>query len=157
MYKKKEIMNITAVRDGSQYIMTFSKTQGYFAYMPVSSKSFNKSCLLIANPSAKGGMSHKWIKAGSNSNLSLTDCLNKFQEPSLSYLPIARERTYQFLWIELPWPGKSSEHLRTTYGNTDSCFDLIRSHHQCIPWSQATTECIAETTNEPTDAYFQSS
>ena len=54
------------------------------------------------------------------------------------------------LWIELPW----SENLLNTYTrHTEglaSCFDLIRSHQQCIPWSPpldnepATTDCRAE-------------
>ena len=54
-------------------------------------------------------------------------------------------------WIELPWP----ENLANTYTQhtetLNSCFDLIRSHQQCIPWSPpleiepATTDCKAET------------
>ena len=31
--------------------------------------------------------------------------------------------------------GKSDKHFYATYGTLDSCFDLIRSHHQYIPWS----------------------
>ena len=55
------------------------------------------------------------------------------------------------LWIELPWP----ENLANTYAwhveTLDSCFDLIRSHQLCIPWSPpleiepATTGCRAKT------------
>ena len=30
---------------------------------------------------------------------------------------------------------KSGKHLRATYGTLNSCFDLIGSHQQCIPWS----------------------
>ena len=56
------------------------------------------------------------------------------------------------MWIELPWP----ENLANTYTQhtetlDDSCFDLIRSHQQCISWSPllkikpATIECRAET------------
>ena len=54
------------------------------------------------------------------------------------------------MWIELPWP----ENLANTYAQhteaLNSCFDLIRSHQQCIPWSlpleiePATTDCSAE-------------
>ena len=30
---------------------------------------------------------------------------------------------------------KSGKHFHTTYGTLDSCFGLIRSHQQGIPWS----------------------
>ena len=55
------------------------------------------------------------------------------------------------LWIELPQQenpaNTSTQHTETL----DRCFDLIRSHQQCIPWSSpleikpVTTECRAET------------
>ena len=32
---------------------------------------------------------------------------------------------------------KSGKHLRAIYGSLNSCFDLIRSHQQCKPWSLA--------------------
>ena len=54
-------------------------------------------------------------------------------------------------WIDQSWP----ENLGTTCvqhrGTLDSCFDVIRSHQQCIPCSPpleiktATTECRTET------------
>ena len=55
------------------------------------------------------------------------------------------------LWIELPWP-KNPANLHARHMVTlDSCFDLIRSHQQCILWfppleiEQATTDCRDET------------
>ena len=30
---------------------------------------------------------------------------------------------------------KSGKHLHVTYGALNNCFDLIRSHQQCTPWS----------------------
>ena len=61
------------------------------------------------------------------------------------------------MWIELPWP----ENLPNTYawytGTLDSCFDLIRSHQQCIPvisttgdWtSDHRLQCQNSTTEPP--------
>ena len=51
------------------------------------------------------------------------------------------------LWIELPWPENSMNTYAGHSETLDSCFDLIRSHQQCIPWSPpleiepATTHC----------------
>ena len=63
------------------------------------------------------------------------------------------------LWIELPWP----ENMASTYTwhteRLDSCFNLIRSHQQCILWSlpreikSATTDCRAETLNWASHPY----
>ena len=53
----------------------------------------------------------------------------------------------QYLWINYH-EQKSSEHLRTTYGNIGQ---LFRPHQQCIPWSPpleiepATRDCKAKT------------
>ena len=71
--------------------------------------------------------------------------------------PIKCWSTFSFLsrgiilWIELPWP----ENLANTYAwhteTLNNCFDLIRSHQQCIPWSPpleiepANTDCRAKT------------
>ena len=40
------------------------------------------------------------------------------------------------LWIlRITMTRKSGKHLPATYGALNSCFDLIRSHQQCTPWS----------------------
>ena len=48
------------------------------------------------------------------------------------------------LWIELPWP----ENLVNTYTRhmetQDSCFDLIRSHKQCIRWSPPLASLVCD-------------
>ena len=55
------------------------------------------------------------------------------------------------LWIELPWPENPANTCARHTETLDSCFDLIRSHQPCIPWSPpleikpATTDCRAET------------
>ena len=42
---------------------------------------------------------------------------------------------YLVLWIELSWPeNPANTYVRHTE-TLDSCFDLIRSHQQYIPWS----------------------
>ena len=38
------------------------------------------------------------------------------------------------LWIELLWPEKPANTYARHTETLDSCFGLIRSHHQCIPW-----------------------
>ena len=43
------------------------------------------------------------------------------------------EELYYVNWITMT--RKSGKHFHATYGTLDSCFDLIRSHQQCIPWS----------------------
>ena len=54
------------------------------------------------------------------------------------------------LWIELPWPENPANIPAWHTETLDNCFDLIRSHQQCIPWSlpleiePATTDCRAE-------------
>ena len=55
------------------------------------------------------------------------------------------------LWIELPWPENPTNTYAWHTETLDSCFDLIKSHEQCIPWSllletePATTDCRAKT------------
>ena len=55
------------------------------------------------------------------------------------------------LWIELPWPENPASTCAWHTETLDSCFDVIRSHQQWIPWhpsleiEQATTERRAET------------
>ena len=39
------------------------------------------------------------------------------------------------LWIELPWPENPANIYARRMETLDSCFDLIRSLQQCIPWS----------------------
>ena len=39
------------------------------------------------------------------------------------------------LWIELRWPENPANTYPWHTETLDSCFDLIRSHQQCIPWS----------------------
>ena len=52
-------------------------------------------------------------------------------------------------WITMT--RKSGKHFHVTYGTLEICFDLIRSHQQCIPWpppqeiEPATTECRVQT------------
>ena len=59
------------------------------------------------------------------------------------------EGLYYINWITMT--RKSGKHFHATYRTLDSCFDLIRFHQQCIPWSPlleiepATTESRAET------------
>ena len=54
-------------------------------------------------------------------------------------------------WIELPWPENPANTYARHTETLDSCFDLIRSHQQCILWSPpleikpATTDFRAET------------
>ena len=40
-----------------------------------------------------------------------------------------------YIKLEITMTRKSSTHLHVTYGALNSCFDLIRSHQQCTPWS----------------------
>ena len=40
-----------------------------------------------------------------------------------------------YIKLEITVTRKSGTHLHVTYGALNSCFDLIRSHQQCIPWS----------------------
>ena len=55
------------------------------------------------------------------------------------------------LWIELPRPENPANTYTQHMETPDSCFNLTRSHQQCIPWSPlleiepATTDCWAET------------
>ena len=58
---------------------------------------------------------------------------------------------HEWLWIEIPRPkNQANTYVRHTE-KLASCFDLIRSHQQCIPWSppleieSATTDCRAKT------------
>ena len=49
---------------------------------------------------------------------------------------------YNFEWrnwycVSITITGKSDKHPHATYGALNSCFDLIRSHRQCTPWSPA--------------------
>ena len=58
---------------------------------------------------------------------------------------IFKWRNWCYLRITLT--RKSGKHLHATFGALNSCFDLIRSHQQCTPWSSpleiepTTTEC----------------
>ena len=51
------------------------------------------------------------------------------------------EYIYNYEWrnwyikLEITMTRKSGTHLHVTYGAMNSCFDLIRSHQQCTPWS----------------------
>ena len=40
-----------------------------------------------------------------------------------------------YIKLEITMTRKSGTHLHVRYGAVDSCFDLIRSHQQCTPWS----------------------
>ena len=52
---------------------------------------------------------------------------------------MGRKYNYDYEWIyiklEMTMTRKSGPHLHVTYGALNSCFDLIRSHQQCTPWS----------------------
>ena len=54
-------------------------------------------------------------------------------------------------WIILPWPDNSANSYAWHMKTLNSCFNLIRSHQQCIPWSPSLeiepviTDCRAET------------
>ena len=59
--------------------------------------------------------------------------------------------SYQPLrWMELPWLENPANTYARHSETLDSCFDLIRTHQQCIPLSPpleiepATTDCRAE-------------
>ena len=72
-------------------------------------------------------------------------------------------KLYFYIWIEelmlyFHWitiTRKFGKHLHATYGTLNSCFDLIRSHQQCILWSTpleiepTRTEC-----RSPSDAIY---
>ena len=55
-----------------------------------------------------------------------------------------------YMWFKLPWPENPANTYSRHTETLDSCFNLIRSHQQCIPWSPpleieaATTDCRAE-------------
>ena len=59
--------------------------------------------------------------------------------------------TRRFLWIELPWMENPANTYTRHTETLESCFDLIRSHQQGIPWfppqetKPATTDWRAET------------
>ena len=59
--------------------------------------------------------------------------------------------TMDLLYWELPWPWNPGNSYARHTETQDRCFDLIRSHQQCIPWSPpleiepTTTDCRAET------------
>ena len=40
-----------------------------------------------------------------------------------------------YIKLEITMTRKSGTHLHVTYRALNSCFDLIRSHQQCTPWS----------------------
>ena len=40
-----------------------------------------------------------------------------------------------YIKLEITTTRKSGTHLHVTYGALNGCFDLIRSHQQCTPWS----------------------
>ena len=42
---------------------------------------------------------------------------------------------YIYIFIGITMTRKCGTHLRATYGTLNSCFDLNRTHQQCIPWS----------------------
>ena len=54
------------------------------------------------------------------------------------------------LWIRLPWPENPANTSARNTEALDRCFNLIRSHQQCIQWfppldiEPATTECRTE-------------
>ena len=52
---------------------------------------------------------------------------------SLYICIIFKWRNWCYLRINMT--SKSSKHLHATNGALNSCFDLIRSHQQCTPWS----------------------
>ena len=58
-----------------------------------------------------------------------------FKKARKCYCWSKMEVTKNKKWIELPYP-KNPANTCTWYTETlDSCFDLIKYHQQCIPWS----------------------
>ena len=95
---------------------------------------------------------HKMIKLAS----SLFSMIKGWFRPALLTLwckLLITVNTYIFFsrgiisWIELPWPENSANTYARLTETLDSCFDLIRSRQQCIPWSPpleiepVTTDC----------------
>ena len=75
-------------------------------------------------------------------------CCSYWKGSLLVALNYSRQLYYTFylLWIELLWPENPANTCVWHMEILDRCFDLIRSHQQCIPWSPpVTTECRAET------------
>ena len=70
---------------------------------------------------------------------------------------------YIYIYIRIIMTRKSGKHLHATYGALNSYFDLIRSHHQCTPWSPqleiepTTTICRSRnsTTGPPVHAIYK--
>ena len=46
------------------------------------------------------------------------------------------------LWIELPWPENPPNTYARHTGTLDCCFDLIRSHQQCIHYCYCLTNTL---------------
>ena len=60
-------------------------------------------------------------------------------DSSFCHVTEKKEKKKQFQWkiSIVNWitmTRKSGKHLHMTHGNTDNCFNLIKSHHQCISW-----------------------
>ena len=49
------------------------------------------------------------------------------------------------LWIELPWPENLASTCTRHTKTLDSCFNLIRSHQHCIPWSSPLQKVLSFT------------
>ena len=66
-------------------------------------------------------------------------------------------------YLKITMTRKSGKHLHVTYGTLNCCFDFIRSHHQCRPWSPlleiepTTTVCRSRnsTTGPPVHATYK--
>ena len=55
------------------------------------------------------------------------------------------------LWNELPWPENPANTCARHTETLDSCFDLIRSHQQCIPWPPPPLQKIESATTKSCD------
>ena len=74
-----------------------------------------------------------------------------FEQVHLFVVHLSFLRRGIILWIEITWPENPANTYAWHKETLDSCFELIRSHQQRIPWSPSTdiepgtTDCRAET------------
>ena len=126
-------------------------------YLPISnsSYSFTKPLKTVPSPPIKFCITGIFIVLSLYSSLARSKYLSFFCFCflwfSLRSVRTAKSTRQQvLLWIELPWPENPANTYARHTETLDSCFDLIRSHQECIPWSPplevkpATTDCRAE-------------
>ena len=83
--------------------------------------------------------------------LKLFKCSNS-QKTFDSFYRSKKPQMNKSLWIELPRPENPPNTYAQYTETLNSCFDLIRSHQQCTPWSPIsddTLQCRNSTTEPP--------